>query len=105
MIPHHDNAINMGKSLLKLHDERDDWDELSIIIHSLINWQTQQVAFMREFLAEAGAPSPEAARSCPSPAPVPSPAAPAPSAGTSAARRAGRQGPALLVAVVLCVGL
>ena len=62
-------------------------------------------AFMREFLAEAGAPSPEAARSCSSPAPVPSPAAPAPSAGTSAARRAGRQGPALLVAVMLCVGL
>ena len=22
MIPHHENAINMGKSLLKLHDER-----------------------------------------------------------------------------------
>ena len=92
----------MGKSLLKLQDERDDWDELGIIIHSLINRQTQQVAFIREFLAEAGAPSPEAARSCPSPAPVPSPTAPAPSSRTSAARRAG---PVLLVAVVLCVGL
>ena len=46
MIPHHANAINMAKSLLKLHDERVADDEIGILLYSMINWQTLQMRFM-----------------------------------------------------------
>jgi cell division septation protein DedD len=96
MIPHHANAINMAKSLLKLHDERVADDEIGILLYSMINWQTLQMRFMEDYLAAAGAPNPVAARSCPravpalAPAPAPPlPSSPADSRGSSAVTAPG----------------
>eukprot|EP01052_Picozoa_sp_SAG31_P004230 SAG31_NODE_173_length_21354_cov_16.826112_23_plen_119_part_00 len=57
MIPHHINAINMAKAALKLRPERvgNAWDEMGIMMYSMINVQTEQVAFMQDYLHAVGA--------------------------------------------------
>merc|ERR1711871_415316 len=53
MIPHHVNAINMAKAALKLQPDRvgDAWDEMGVMMYSMINVQTEQIVFMKEYLA------------------------------------------------------
>jgi uncharacterized protein (DUF305 family) len=69
MIPHHFNAINMAKALLRHHEAcRDEWDEVGIMLYSMINRQTAQIGFMQRWLGAAGeAPwtADDPARVCP----------------------------------------
>lgn len=68
MIPHHQNAVNMAKSLLHTHDVICDaggpveegsevsWEcELSPILHDIINVQNSQIIDMRDALDQLGA--------------------------------------------------
>jgi uncharacterized protein (DUF305 family) len=65
MIPHHDNAVNMAKTLLKLGANPDgslpnDPDgEFLEMIWSIINEQNEQITFMRNWLEEYGHPGEE----------------------------------------------
>merc|ERR1740117_545788 len=68
MIPHHINAINMAKSALKLQSDRvgDAWDEMGVMMYTMINVQTEQIGFMQEYLAAVrAAPYTPGSRACP----------------------------------------
>ncbi|KNC86113.1 hypothetical protein SARC_01729 [Sphaeroforma arctica JP610] len=55
MIPHHVNAVNMAKILLKeiLEDNVDDPD-VEVMLRDVINTQNAQITFMRGYLTELG---------------------------------------------------
>merc|ERR1719171_1465574 len=89
MIPHHQNAVNMAKALLKTNtlDASDDGDlEMEHMMWAIINGQNFQIHQMQDYLAEksyaesdicepdAGLPSMAPVFS-PTPRPTPSPTA------------------------------
>ncbi|CAM9620405.1 unnamed protein product [Chrysoparadoxa australica] len=51
MIPHHDNAVNMAKILLKTEGDNLD-DEVADLMVSIINSQNQQITFMESYLRD-----------------------------------------------------
>eukprot|EP00752_Nemacystus_decipiens_P006571 g5917.t1 len=53
MIPHHENAVNMARVLLKNPGETLD-EEVLMMLREIINSQNAQITFMRGFLTEAG---------------------------------------------------
>eukprot|EP00903_Cladosiphon_okamuranus_P021168 g19444.t1 len=55
MIPHHENAVNMARVLLKNPGDEDLDEEVAAMLREVINSQNAQITFMRGFLAEAGA--------------------------------------------------
>lgn len=64
MIPHHQNAVNMAKNLLKTDKvpcddvtDEDDWDcVMQVILRSIINGQNDEIQKMRGVLAELDLP-------------------------------------------------
>jgi hypothetical protein len=59
MIPHHENAVNMAKLLLKmgLDDAKDPEGEVEEMLHSIITGQNKQITMMRGWLEEYGYPA------------------------------------------------
>ncbi|CAM9347466.1 unnamed protein product [Sphacelaria rigidula] len=55
MIPHHENAVNMARILLKNPGEDELDEEVSAMLRDIVNTQNAQITFMRGFLGEAGA--------------------------------------------------
>uniref|UniRef100_A0A7S0ZAP7 DUF305 domain-containing protein n=1 Tax=Timspurckia oligopyrenoides TaxID=708627 RepID=A0A7S0ZAP7_9RHOD len=53
MIPHHLNAVNMAKALLKANAEDLD-EEFTNLLWEIINTQNMQVTYMRKFLESQG---------------------------------------------------
>ena len=53
MIPHHQNAVNMAKMLLRT--EPGD-DELESMLREIINSQNMQISYMRGWLADKNVP-------------------------------------------------
>ena len=53
MIPHHQNAVNMAKMLLRT--EPGD-DELESMLREIINSQNMQITYMRGWLADKNVP-------------------------------------------------
>ena len=51
MIPHHTNAVNMGRVMLKLNDLRGD-DFTNNLMYEIINNQNMQIHQMRSYLAD-----------------------------------------------------
>lgn len=70
MIPHHQNAVNMAKLLLKT--EPGD-EELESMLREIINSQNMQITYMRAWLA--GKNVPEGSARCDAHAPADPPAA------------------------------
>lgn len=68
MIPHHDNAVNMAKALLKTGDitpANDPEGELTDLMWTIINEQNMQITAMQGYLASESKPTPEeAAANC-----------------------------------------
>merc|ERR1712137_199517 len=66
MIPHHQNAVNMGKIMLKQPEcnanGNEDFDNL---MRSVINNQNAQIQYMRDYLAGADEELPEDAQCAP----------------------------------------
>ncbi|CAN0311029.1 unnamed protein product, partial [Laminaria digitata] len=51
MIPHHENAVNMARILLKNPGDGEELDEeVSAMLREIINTQNYQITFMRGFL-------------------------------------------------------
>merc|ERR1712194_417358 len=56
MIPHHENAVNMAKLMLKtgVSDEADPEGEVHEMLYSIINAQNKQIGLMRTWLDDYG---------------------------------------------------
>lgn len=75
MIPHHHNAVNMAKTVLKqnaLNSENDPEGEMADLMWTIINEQNKQITFMESYLTDANRPSYDAAM-CNESSAVPSP--------------------------------
>lgn len=63
MIPHHQNAVNMAKIMLKQPECNTNGDEeFDNLMRSVVNGQNAQIQYMRDYLAGAGEESPEEAQ-------------------------------------------
>ncbi|CAM9751235.1 unnamed protein product, partial [Choristocarpus tenellus] len=54
MIPHHENAVNMAKILLKNPGDEELDEEVGGMLRDIINSQNAQITFMRSYLKDAG---------------------------------------------------
>lgn len=75
MIPHHHNAVNMAKTVLKqnvLNGGNDPEGEMADLMWTIINEQNKQITFMESYLTGANRPSYDAAM-CNESSAVPSP--------------------------------
>ncbi|CAM9857863.1 unnamed protein product, partial [Ectocarpus sp. 12 AP-2014] len=55
MIPHHENAVNMARVLLKNPGDEGLDEEVAAILRDIVNTQNYQITFMRGFLTDNGA--------------------------------------------------
>ncbi|CAM9993977.1 unnamed protein product, partial [Ectocarpus sp. 13 AM-2016] len=55
MIPHHENAVNMARVLLKNPGDEGLDEEVAAVLRDVINTQNYQITFMRGFLTDNGA--------------------------------------------------
>ncbi|KAJ1627141.1 hypothetical protein T492DRAFT_596093 [Pavlovales sp. CCMP2436] len=59
MVPHHENAVNMAKAILKMDIltlEQDPEGELVAFFWDIVNKQNQQITFMEKWLLDQGRP-------------------------------------------------
>merc|ERR1719324_1860335 len=105
MIPHHQNAVNMAKALLKTNtlDSSDEGDlEMENMMWAIINGQNFQIHQMQDYLAEKSYAESDLCESTPSMAPIFAPTPrPTPSPTATPGNPTSAPAPAPTVAPVL----